>query len=53
MGGRKGIRPVKTEWWGAGMVICTARNRRRIGVGIPTPASDSNKLQIISIESYP
>jgi len=31
----------------------TARNRRRIGVGIPTPASDSNKLQIISIESYP
>ena len=22
MGGRKGIRSVKTEWWGAGMVIC-------------------------------
>jgi len=22
LGGRKGIRPVKTEWWGAGMVIC-------------------------------
>ena len=22
MGGRKGIRPVKTEQWGAGMVIC-------------------------------
>ena len=21
-GGRKGIRPVKTEWWGAGVVIC-------------------------------
>jgi len=21
MGGRKGIRPVKTEWWGAGVVI--------------------------------
>jgi len=21
LGGRKGIRPVKTEWWGAGMVI--------------------------------
>ena len=20
--GRKGIRPVKTEWWGAGVVIC-------------------------------
>jgi len=22
LGGRKGIRPVKTEWWGTGMVIC-------------------------------
>jgi len=20
--GRKGIRPVKTEWWGAGVVVC-------------------------------
>jgi len=25
LGGRKGIRPVKTEWWGAGVVICTER----------------------------
>ena len=25
-GGRKGIRPVKTEWWGAGMVICLERS---------------------------
>jgi len=24
--GRKGIRPVKTEWWGAGMVICLERD---------------------------
>jgi len=22
LGGRKGIWPVKIEWWGAGMVIC-------------------------------
>jgi len=22
LGGRKGVRPVKTEWWGVGMVIC-------------------------------
>jgi len=22
LGGRKSIRSVKTEWWGAGMVIC-------------------------------
>ena len=25
LGGRKGIRPVNTEWWGAGMVICLER----------------------------
>jgi len=25
MGGRKGIRPVKTEWWDAGVVICLGR----------------------------
>ena len=23
--GRKGVRPVKNEWWGAGMVICLKR----------------------------
>jgi len=26
LGGRKGIRPVKTEWWGAGVVICLERD---------------------------
>ena len=25
LGGRKGNRPVKTEWWGAGVVICLER----------------------------
>jgi len=25
LGGRKSIRPVKTEWWGAGMVISLER----------------------------
>jgi len=25
LGGRKGIWPVKTDWWGAGMVICLER----------------------------
>ena len=25
LGSRKGIRPVKNEWWGAGMVICLER----------------------------
>jgi len=26
LGCRKGIQPVKTEWWGAGMVICLERD---------------------------
>jgi len=26
LGGRKGIRPVKTEWWGAGVVIRLERD---------------------------
>jgi len=26
LGGRKGNRPVKTEWWGAGVVICLERD---------------------------
>jgi len=25
LGGRKGIRPIKTEWWGADVVICLER----------------------------
>ena len=26
LGSRKGIRPVKTEWWGAGVVICLGQD---------------------------
>jgi len=26
LGGRKGIWPVKTDWWDAGVVICLARD---------------------------
>ena len=26
VGDRKGIRPVKTEWWGADVVICLERD---------------------------
>ena len=41
LGGSKGIQPVKTEWWGAGMVICLERGAdlcktfsgRRLGHG--------------------
>jgi len=25
LGGRKGIWPVKNEWWGVGMVVCLER----------------------------
>ena len=25
LGGRKGIQPVKTEWWDAGVIICLER----------------------------
>jgi len=25
LGSRKGIQPAKTEWWGAGMVICLGK----------------------------
>jgi len=25
VGGREGIRPVKTQWWGAGVVMCLKR----------------------------
>jgi len=47
--GRKGIRPVKTEWWGAGVVICLER-----GAGLytaqlmtlPLTISCSSKIQI-------
>jgi len=28
LGSRKGVRPVKTEWWGAGVVICLVTNRQ-------------------------
>jgi len=34
LGGRKGIWPVKTEWWGAGVVICLERGADlHIGAG--------------------
>jgi len=49
LGGRKGIRPVKTEWWGAGVVICLER-----GAGLhmaqlmplPLTVSCFSKIQI-------
>jgi len=49
LGSRKGIRPVKTEWWSTGVVICRER-----GAGfhiaqmmtLPLTVSCSSKIQI-------
>jgi len=49
LGGRKGIRPVKTEWWGAGMVICLERGADlRMAQLMPLPPTVScfSKIQI-------
>jgi len=48
-GGRKGIRPVKTEWWGAGMVICLERGADlHMAQVMPLPLTVScfSKIQI-------
>ena len=49
MGGRKGIRPVKTEWWGVGMVICLDRGADLHMVQLmplPLTVSCFSKIQI-------
>ena len=49
MGGRKSIRPVKTEWWGAGVVICLERGADlHMAQLMPLPLSVScfTKIQI-------
>ena len=49
LGGRKGIRPVKKQWWGAGMVICLERGADlHIAQLMPLPLTVScfNKIQI-------
>jgi len=59
LGGRKGIRPVKNEWWGAGVVVCLER-----GAGLhmahlmplPLTVSCSSKIQIgftFLVPAYP
>jgi len=49
LGGRKGIRPVKTEWWGACMVICLERcadlHMARL-IPLPLTVSCFTKIQI-------
>jgi len=49
LGGRKGIRPVKTEQWGAGMVICLERGADlHMAQRIPLPLTVTcfSKIQI-------
>ena len=49
LGGRKGIRPVKTEWWSAGVVICLEPGAdMHIAQLMPLPlaVSCSSKIQI-------
>ena len=59
LGGRKGIRPVKNEWWGVGVVVCLER-----GAGLhmaqllplPLTVSCSSKIQIgftFQVPAYP
>ena len=59
LGGRKGIRPVKTVWWGAGMVICLDRDADlHVAHLMPLPltASCFSKIQIgfaFLVPAYP
>jgi len=47
LGGRKGIRPVKTEWWGAGVVICLQPGADLHTVQLmPLIVSSASKIQI-------
>jgi len=49
IGLRKGIRPVKTEWWDAGVVICLERGadlHMAQLMPLPLTVSCSNKIQI-------
>jgi len=47
LGDRKGIQPVKTEWWGAGVVICLER-----GADLHTPSwCHCHSLSLASVKS--
>jgi len=49
LGGRKGTRPAKTEWWGAGVVVCLDRGADlHLAQLMPLPLTVScfSKIQI-------
>jgi len=50
LGGRKGIRPVKTEWWGVGMVVCLEQGgdlHMAQLMPLPLTISGFSKIQIV------
>ena len=50
LGGRKGIRPVKNEWWGVGVVVCLERGadlHMAQQMPLPLTVSCSSKIQIV------
>jgi len=59
LGGRKDIRPVKTEWWGNGVVICLERGadlHMAQLMPLPLAVSCSSKIQIgftFLVPAYP
>jgi len=59
LGGRKGIRPVKTEWWGAGVVVCLelgADLHMAQLIPLPLTVSCFSKIQIgftFLVPAYP
>jgi len=44
LGGRKDIRPVKTEWCGTGVVICLERGANDLHMGQLMPLSPHHLL---------
>jgi len=59
LGSRKGIRPVKTEWWGTGVVICLEQGADlplAQLMPLPLTISCSSKIQIgftFLVPAYP
>ena len=59
LGGRKGIRPVKNEWWGVGVVVCLERGadlHMAQLMPLPLTVSCSSKIQIgftFLVPAYP
>jgi len=59
LGGRKGIQPVKIEWWGTGVVICLERGadlHMAQLMPLPLTVSCSRKIQMgftFLVPAYP